>query len=72
MDNQEKEFLEEVDTEVDSSFRNPKNNKANKNYNIFKIYEWKHLKRRNKQKKLQKKQTIKRTWFIKRSEENKS
>jgi hypothetical protein len=39
MDNQEKEFLEEVDTEVDSSFRNPKNNKANKNYNIFKIYE---------------------------------
>ena len=48
MDNQEKDFLEDVDTDVDTSFRKPKKQLSEQNWNILKIYVLKHLKRKSK------------------------
>jgi hypothetical protein len=48
MDNQEKEFLDDVDTDIDTSFRKPKKQLSDKNYNIYPTLESKHLKRKTK------------------------
>ncbi len=48
MDNQEKEFLDNVDNDIDTSFRKPKKQLIKKKFNIYQISELKHLKRKNK------------------------